>query len=163
MEIVRAGEADWPLVRDVRLRALAADPSAFGSSVQRETALTEHDWRNRIRTSAWFLAMPARPADPPAGLTLVRPLEPGTEADFELNAMWVAPELRGQRIGEALLDAALDAVGTSGGRTVRLRVTNGNDRALTLYSRRGFVPTGRTEPLQSDPQLTVAEYVLTLG
>lgn len=163
MEIVRAGEADWPLVRDVRLRGLAADPSAFGSSVRREAALTEREWRDRIRTAAWFLAMPAGPDDPPAGVALVRPLEPGAEAGFEINAMWVAPELRGQRIGEALLDAALAAVGASGGRTVRLRVTNGNDGALALYSRRGFLPTGRTEPLQSDPRLTVAEYVLTLG
>jgi ribosomal protein S18 acetylase RimI-like enzyme len=163
MEIIRAGEADWPLVRAVRLRALESDPSAFGSTVQRETAFTEHDWRDRIRTAAWFLAMPAGPVDPPVGVTLVRPLEPGAGFDFEINAMWVAPELRGQRIGEALLDAALAGVGASGGRTVRLRVTNGNDGALALYSRCGFVPTGRTEPLQSDPQLTVAEYVLTLG
>jgi ribosomal protein S18 acetylase RimI-like enzyme len=163
MEIVRAGEQDWPLVRAVRLRALEADPSAFASSVEREAAFTEHDWRDRIRTAAWFVVMPAGPVDPPAGVTLVRALEPGADADFEINAMWVAPELRGQRIGESLLDAVLAAVRGSGGRTVRLWVTNGNDGALALYARRGFLPSGRTEPLRSDPQLTTAEYVLTLG
>ena len=94
---------------------------------------------------------------------LNRPLEPGSNADFEINAMWVAPELRGQGIGEALLDAALAAAGSAGARTVRLWVTNGNDGALALYTRRGFLPTGRTEPLLSDPQLTVAEYVSAAG
>jgi ribosomal protein S18 acetylase RimI-like enzyme len=171
VEIVRAAEVDWPLVRAVRLRALAADPSAFGSTVQREAALSEQDWRDRIRGAAWFLAMPgpAEPVEPaadpadPAGVALVRPLEPGSDADFEINAMWVAPELRGQRIGKALLDAVLAAAGSSGARTVRLWVTNGNDGALALYTRRGFLPTGRTEPLLSDPQLVVAEYVLALG
>jgi ribosomal protein S18 acetylase RimI-like enzyme len=170
MEIVRAGEDDWPLVRAVRLRALEADPSAFASSVEREAAFTEHDWRDRIRTAAWFVVIPAGPVDPPAGVTdspagvtLVRPLEPGADADFEINAMWVAPELRGQRIGESLLDAVLAAVRGFGGRTVRLWVTNGNDGAIALYARRGFLPSGRTEPLRSDPQLTTAEYVLTLG
>jgi ribosomal protein S18 acetylase RimI-like enzyme len=163
MEIVRAGEADWPLVRAVRLRALEADPSAYASTLQREAAFTERDWRDRIRTAAWFLAIPASPADPPAGVALVRALEPGSDADYEINAMWVAPELRGQRIGEALLDAVLAAAGASGARTVRLWVTNGNDGALDLYSRRGFLPTGRAEPLRSDSQLTVLEYVLALG
>jgi GNAT superfamily N-acetyltransferase len=175
MKIVRAGEADWRLVRAVRLRALEADPSAFASTLQREAALTEQDWRDRIRGSAWFLAMPgrpadppagvadppAKPADPPAGVALIRPLEPGSDADFEINGMWVTPELRGQRIGEALLDAVLAAA--AGARAVRLWVTNGNDGALALYTRRGFVPTGRTEPLLSDPQLIVAEYVLALS
>jgi hypothetical protein len=33
--------------------------------------------------------------------------------------------------------------------------------ATTLYQDRGFTPTGRTEPLLSDPGLTVLEYVLT--
>jgi len=161
MEIVRASEDDWPLVRAVRLRALEADPSAFASTLQREAGFTEQDWRDRIRGSAWFLVRPGGPADPPAGVALVRPLEPGSDADFEINAMWVAPELRGQRIGEALLDAVLAAA--AGARAVRLWVTNGNDGALALYTRRGFVPTGRTEPLLSDPQLVVAEYVLAFS
>lgn len=163
MEIIRAGEADWPLVRAVRLRALEADPSAFASTVQREAGFTEEIWRDRIRGSAWFLAMPSEPADAPAGMALIRPLEPGSNAEFEINAMWVAPELRGQGIGEAMLEATLGAAGSSGARTVRLWVTNGNDGALALYTRRGFRATGRTEPLLSDPQLTVAEYVLVVG
>ena len=162
MRIVRAGEADWQLVRAVRLRSLEADPSAFASTLQRELAFSGEVWQDRLRTSTWFLALPEQPAEP-VGVALVRPLEPGSNADYEINAMWVAPELRGQRIGEALLDAALAAAGSSGARTVRLWVTSGNDGALALYTRRGFLPTGRTEPLLSDPQLVVAEYLLALG
>lgn len=163
MEIVRATEADWQQVRAVRLQALEADPSAFASSLQRELAFAELAWRERIRTATWFLAMPGGPVDPPAGVALMRPLEPGAHADFEINAMWVTPELRGQRIGDALLDATLTAARAAGARKIRLWVTNGNSGALALYTRRGFVPTGRTEPLLSDPELTVLEYVVAVG
>jgi ribosomal protein S18 acetylase RimI-like enzyme len=172
MRIVRVGEADWQLARAIRLRSLAADPTAFASTLERELALPSEGWQDRLRSSSWFLAVPDQPADPaglpvepagraaePVGVALIRPLAE-ENADYEVNAMWVAPELRGQRIGEALLDAALATV--PGGRTVRLWVTVGNDGAAALYTRRGFRPTGRTEPLRSDSPLTVAEYLLTL-
>jgi len=188
MRIIRAGEADWQLVRAVRLRSLQADPSAFGSTLQRELAFTSEVWHDRLRTATWFLALPDRPAgvaesaglaesagvaesagladpaDPadPAGVALIRPLT-DENADFEINAMWVAPELRGQRTGAALLDAALATAAEAGGGTVRLWVTLGNSAAAALYTRRGFQPTGRTEPLLSDGQLTCAEYLLAVG
>ncbi|HEU5270839.1 MAG TPA: GNAT family N-acetyltransferase [Jatrophihabitans sp.] len=187
MRIVRAGQADWQLVRAARLRSLAADPSAFGSTLQRELAFTDAEWQDRLRTATWFLALPdpaadpppdpppgqpadptpdpaADPADPadPVGVTLIRPLT-GENADFEINAMWVAPELRGQRIGEALLGAALAGATEAGARTVRLWVTVGNTGAAALYTRYGFKPTGRSGPLHSDGQLTCAEYLLAVG
>ncbi len=167
---MRASEADWQQVRAIRLRALEADPSAFASSLQSELALGEQQWRERIRGAAWFLAVDG---DQPAGMAAVlpttalrhpSPLDPdGSDTDFQVISMWVAPELRGQRIGEALLQATLAEARAGGAERVRLWVTNGNSGALTLYTRCGFVSTGRTEPLLSDPQLTVAEYVLGLG
>lgn len=161
MRIIRAAEADWQLVRTVRLRSLAADPSAFGSTLQRELAFTGEMWQDRLRTATWFLALPEDAADPaePVGVALIRPLT-GENADFEINAMWVAPELRGQRTGAALLDAALAGAAEAGARTVRLWVTAGNTGAAALYTRYGFRPTGRSEPLHSDGQLTCAEYLL---
>jgi ribosomal protein S18 acetylase RimI-like enzyme len=164
VRIIRAGEADWRLARAVRLRSLAADPSAFGSTLERELAFPAELWQDRLRTSAWFLALPdqagsaAAPVEP-VGVALIRSLA-GENADYEVNAMWVQPELRGQRIGETLLQAAL---ATATGRSVRLWVTTGNDAAAGLYARRGFRPTGRTEPLRTDSQLTIAEYLLPLA
>jgi len=152
--IVRAAEADWVAARDVRLQALAADPSAFGSTLERELRFTESDWRQRLAGGGWHLALAG---DVPVGLVSSRPLT-GEQAELEINAMWVRPDQRGQRIGEQLLAAAIDGAGT---RKVRLWVTTGNDAAIALYARHGFVPTGRTEPLPSDPRLIMLEYALS--
>lgn len=167
MRIVRASEADWQLVRALRLRALQADPSAFASSLERELAFGEREWRERIRTAGWFLALAdGTPVGTAAGLPLSA-AESGPTGelppDYRIISMWVAPELRGRRVGEALLDAVLAEARTAGARKLQLWVTTGNSGALALYTRRGFVPTGRTEPLLSDPQLTVLEYVLSPG
>lgn len=161
MRIVLATEADWPAARQIRLRSLAADPTAYASTLQRELELPSEVWQDRLRTSSWFLAVPEDSADP-VGVALIRPLPTDQDADQEINAMWVAPELRGHRLGEALLDAAVTAAVAAGARTVRLWVTVGNEAATALYTRYGFRPTGRAEPLRSDGQLSCAEYLLTV-
>ncbi|HEX2903958.1 MAG TPA: GNAT family N-acetyltransferase [Jatrophihabitans sp.] len=170
VRIARAEPADWQQLRAVRLAGLEADPSAFGSSLERELAFTEDRWRSWPQTSTIYLACDG---DRAVGIGLIRSLTDRTDpADppekppppaGEINAMWVDPELRGEGIGELLLRALLDAGRAAGYQAVRLWVTRGNDGAIRLYERCGFLPTGRTEPLLSDPQLTVLEYVLAFG
>jgi len=168
--IRRAGSSDWARLRDVRLRSLAADPSAFGSSLAREQAFGDEIWQERTRTSACFLAVPDdRDGDPDGdeevaavGVGLIRALTE-EDADGEINAMWVDPEYRGTGVGGQLLQALLETARAGRYRSVRLRVTAGNQAATLLYERAGFVPSGRTEPLLSDPQLTTAEYRLELA
>ena len=157
-EIRRAVPDDWPMLRTVRLRALEADPSAYGSTLERERAYTEDRWRSWPGTAAVFLAVDDRR---PIGIAVIRQLT-GENADGEINAMWVQPESRGTGIGRQLLDAALGSARAGGYRSVRLRVTSGNLGAITLYERAGFTRTGRDEPLQSDDQLTVHEYLLPI-
>lgn len=161
-QVLRAGPADWRRVRDVRLRALAADPSAFGSSLEREQGYDEQRWRSWPAASAVLLAVDPDVPDQPVGLATLRALSAEENADGELNAMWVEPEQRGTGLGGRLLQAALASAAAGGYRSVRLWVTDGNLGAGTLYERAGFRRTGRTEPLPSDPQLTVHEYLLVL-
>jgi hypothetical protein len=47
-EVLRIGPDDWETFRDVRLRALADSPDAFASTLERERAFAEADWRRRV-------------------------------------------------------------------------------------------------------------------
>lgn len=66
----------WQTYRDVRLRALATDPDAFGSNLAREQAFDDARWIEQAAnpgTFLWFAADPAMPrqeeaAAVPAGL-----------------------------------------------------------------------------------------------
>lgn len=157
--ITRAEAADWRDVRAVRLASLKADPSAFGASLEQTLTLPEDKWRSWPETAAVYLA---RLDERPVGIGLIRGLI-GENADGEINAMWVDPETRGTGVGRALLQQLLESGRAGGYQSVRLWVTSGNDAAIRLYEQAGFVPTGRTESLHSDPQLTVLEYVLAYG
>jgi ribosomal protein S18 acetylase RimI-like enzyme len=170
-QVVRIDEQAWRRLRDVRLAALAADPSAFGSSLDRESRFEEDRWRAWPRTSACFLAEPmetglGQPV-PAAGLAVGKDhgaggTETAESTVAELNALWVAPEARGLGVGAALVTAVLDWAQASGKQRLTLWVTSGNAGAIGLYERLGFGRTGAVKPLPSDPELTEVEYALLL-
>ena len=66
-----------------------------------------------------------------------------TEAAW-LISMWVAPEVRGQGVGEALIDAVLGWARVGGARRLLLDVGDHNQPAIALYARKGFEPNGTT-------------------
>jgi RimJ/RimL family protein N-acetyltransferase len=44
-------EGNWTLLRDIRLKGLKSDPGVFGSNFQKESAMTESDWRGWLTNS----------------------------------------------------------------------------------------------------------------
>ena len=67
-----------------------------------------------------------------------------------LDELYVRPELRGRRLGSALLDAALVLVRDRGGALVEINVDGEDTDARRFYEAHGFT---NTEPNQSDPML----------
>ena len=61
---------------------------------------------------------------------------------FHVIAMWVAPEVRRQGLGHALLSHAEDWIRLCGGRVVQLHVTTAATGARRLYEAAGFRPDG---------------------
>lgn len=67
-----------------------------------------------------------------------------------LDELYVRPELRGRRLGSALLDAALDLVRDRGGALMEINVDGEDTDARRFYEAHGFT---NTEPNQTDPML----------
>lgn len=56
-----------------------------------------------------------------------------------VDELFIVPEHRGQGIGEALLDRALETMQTDGIKAVHLEVGRLNAKAQALYQKRGFL------------------------
>jgi RimJ/RimL family protein N-acetyltransferase len=156
IEVVRAGEGDLPAVIATRLRALTDAPEAFGSTLERERSLTRAQWLVRMQRGPWWLARPSPPSAPspvaPVGLVAACP-DPDVPEHTQLVSMWVAAEARGGPAAPALVTAVVDWAAGEDHPAVVLWVVSANERARRLYSRMGFTPTGRSQPLPSDPQV----------
>lgn len=152
--------ADWTFFRDVRLRALATEPWAFGSTLARERGFSEDQWKERIirnsatSPSATWAAIDS--ADRFVGIVTAARVD-GT---FRIFAMWVAPEKRGQGIAGRLLDEALSWIeGAAPRSSVALEVNPRAAAAVRLYESRGFCPTGKSAPLGHTPRERVQEMI----
>jgi GNAT superfamily N-acetyltransferase len=153
---------DWQALRDTRLAGLREAPQAFGSTYAREAPFTEDQWRARTTCSGhgvmFFAGLP-RLADP-AGIAGVYVEDDGT---VEIVSMWVRPQARGQKAGEALIEAAAGWARARGHDVLHLWVTESNAQARRLYERCGFTLTGETQPLPSDPALAEVRMRRPLG
>jgi ribosomal protein S18 acetylase RimI-like enzyme len=133
-ELRRLGPDDWEVFRDVRLRALADSPDAFGSTLRREQGFTESDWRRRASGPLVVVLDP-------------HPVSIGGLFDEDgvghVWGMWTDPAHRRRGHARAVLDALVPAEGP-----VQLHVNITNHGARTAYERYGFVGTGVLEPLR---------------
>lgn len=154
--IVRRFTADeWRMYRGLRLRALADSPDAFGSTLAREAAFPDSDWRNRLAdgaSSPRALPLVALVDDAPAGLAWARIADSDTDV-AHLYQVWVAPEHRGRGAGRLLVEAAIAWARESGLRALLLDVTVSNGAAVQLYRRLGFTDAGDTQPMREGSAL----------
>ncbi|MBD8869990.1 GNAT family N-acetyltransferase [Nocardioides donggukensis] len=156
MDTIRVLEADdWELLRDLRLRALADAPEAYCSTVERELAFTESDWRQRSGGLSVVAFAGGEPAAIGGGFS-------STPGWMQVVGMWTAPEHRGRGLATAVLGELVHHARTQGQR-VTLDVVEGNTAAESTYTHFGFVPTGESEPLREGSDLLVWRYVLPAG
>ncbi|MFN8075508.1 MAG: GNAT family N-acetyltransferase [Kineosporiaceae bacterium] len=154
--VERAREAQWRAVRDVRLAALAESPSAFGSTLEREQTYDAARWRQWTRAAVFLASVGGTPVGIAAGV-------PGdTEASRQLVAVWVSPDVRGRGVSSQLLERVEEWAVSDGARCLHLWLARGNVPARRLYERRGYVDTGRVQPLPSNPAVLEDQMVLTL-
>ena len=142
-------------LRRLRLGALAEAPDAFDSPLAGERALPAEVWVRRAAAGAAGETVATFIADDEGDyIGLVTGLwEVEGPGRVMVVSMWVAPRARGRGLGRQLLDAVVGWARERGARQVDLWVTDGNDPARTLYEQAGFVPTGESAPLDTNPSL----------
>lgn len=144
MELRRASADDWEASRDVRLRALAQDPNAFCSTLEREAGFDEPTWRERLGRGITVLAWDGE--EPVA--TVTGKADPHEAGGREVVALWVDPTQRGTGVADALLTFVIDWARGEGAHEVALWVAEDNSRARTLYECFGFTPTGERDVMR---------------
>ncbi len=144
-----AAPADWELVRDLRLRALADAPGAFASTLEREAAYEDGEWQRRVADGHWWSARTGG-----RSIGLVAAVAGTSTTDRHLVSMWVAPDHRGGGAAAALVEAVCAWAADDGAETVSLWVVGTNERARRFYDRLGFAPTGERQPLPGAPEVT---------
>jgi ribosomal protein S18 acetylase RimI-like enzyme len=164
LRVEAAGPDRWQQVRDLRLAALRDTPDAFGATLDEEGEQPATWWRSRLaREDAHTLVASVLTPD---GLTVgvgLCVLAPVTDraGTLGLFAVWVAPWARGTGAGDALLLAAIERARERGAQELALDVGDHNAAAVALYTRHGFVPSGRRGSLPP-PREHVTEHELVL-
>lgn len=155
---VRPGTVDdWSAYRALRLRMLSDAPSAYAARYADEARLPEERWQERAVNPMLFLAYApdGRLVGTAAGLRR-------SDAEVVVVAMYVEPAHRGQGCAGRLLEAIAAAARQYDAERLLLHITTGNRSADRSYTRYGFTRTGRSWPLERDPELTEIEMVLDL-
>lgn len=163
MKLITMDETLWQEMRSLRLEMLADTPTAYVESLETALNLPEEEWRFRARRSAQ-----------PNSRTLVAVADDGrwigTMTGFVrpdgvamLVGVYVAAAARGTGVSDALLDGIEAWTLEQGHFHLVLGVHEDGLPAQSFYRRRGYRPTGETEPYPLDPTKNEIIMSRTLG
>lgn len=139
---------NWRRLRKTRLRALRESPDAFLATFEQERRYDQERWQQEFSRGSWYVGRLGRTVVALVGVTR----EPGAPADERyLEYLWVSPEQRGSGIGTEMLAWVLKRLRTAAIKIAYLWVLDGNDAAMRLYRRAGFVSANHRQPLDADP------------
>ncbi len=149
--IRRLTEDDWLEFSQVRLKALQTDPKVFGSNSEKESQMTETEWRNRFQPddSAIFLIYAG---DTPIGMTCV-----GVDRDAPTKKIalfwgsWLAPRVRRKGLSELMYRARINWA-KQHSTIERLVVSHRASNLVSKYAnqKHGFVATHANEKVWTD-------------
>jgi ribosomal protein S18 acetylase RimI-like enzyme len=139
---------EWPMLQGIRLAALKQAPDSFLARYQDELDFDEYRWRAEFDRGEWTIGFRGELPVSLLGCTREK-TTPWHECYLEY--LWVAPESRENGIGYSMLADAIARLRKQGVRTAYLWVLDGNDSAVRLYRRAGFVSSNHRQPLTARP------------
>jgi ribosomal protein S18 acetylase RimI-like enzyme len=103
----------------------------------------EHQWRCRVATEHWFVAVDDEGVIGMAALVDCSPKDP-----YHLESIWVAPTHRNRGVFRALLDGIIEIARRAELTDLWLWVLEDNRCALRVYERLGFERTGERQRIR---------------
>lgn len=153
-------ESEWPLYRDIRLRALAESPGSFTATLADEADRDEQFWRDRMTRSYRLLA---ERGEVPQGIASLGPDEQDP-AQGEVFGLYVVPEARSTGVSWRLVEATADLAIQAGYTQLYYWVGTDNARAIGFGKNFGFSTTDRRRPARpSDLHQGEDEIAMVLG
>ena len=133
--------ADAAAYRAIRLEALRCNPEAFGSTFQVENDQPLKRFVDLLYFGASiFGAFQSEELIGIAGLLLAQGKKETHKGT--LVSMYVCPDFRKAGVGQRLVEAVVESAAQHHLELLQLAVVSGNDSALRLYQRMGFVQYG---------------------
>ena len=160
----RFSAEEWAAYRDIRLRALAEAPDAFGGTFAMDGLRPDSDWADRLLTganSANDFPLAAEYDGELVGMAWAH-VDADTPTIANVYQMWVAPHRRGMGGGAIILNALIEWARTTTAELMELSVTTGNSAAYRLYRAAGFWEHDEPEPLRPGSALVAQPMRLTL-
>lgn len=144
IEIITPKQEESARLRELRLRALADAPFAFGADYKVESEKPLEYWQEYLRNTDWCFAVID---GKDIGLLSVDKADADRGSDCWMASWWIDEAYRGQGIPKLMLNW-LDNLCTSKGWTKQgLGVWPENERAIAAYIKLGFIKGEK--PLQS--------------
>jgi ribosomal protein S18 acetylase RimI-like enzyme len=157
IEMLAPGQ--WRRLRNLRLSALRDSPHAFLSTYEQERSFSKARWQAEFDRGDWHSC---RVGSRFISLLGVTREHAGRADERYLEFLWVSPDFRHCGIALDMLAVVLKNLRMSGIRTASLWVLDGNDIAVQLYQRVGFVRTHHRQHLQARPGRTEERMMLPL-
>jgi GNAT superfamily N-acetyltransferase len=140
-------------LRALRLRALAAAPAAFASTLAAESALGDDHWRGLVEEAvAGDQGTIAIAVDGERWVGMAAGFWYDRDRGIaQLWGLFVEPAARGTSTGAALVGAVRDWAASAGATFVRLGIIEPADELRRFYARLGFVALDDPAPMRVDP------------
>ena len=144
LEIITPKSDEAARLRELRLRALADAPYAFGADYKVEFEKPIEYWQDYLRNTDWCFAV-IDGVD--IGLLAVDKADTDRNSDCWMASWWLEEAYRGQGIPKLMLEWLDNLCLSKGWKKQGLGVWPENERAIAAYIKLGFVKGEK--PLQS--------------
>lgn len=159
----RIADGDGPILRSVRLAALADAPGDATTTLARAQARDDDHWDEAASANslgglqATFFAEVG--GDTSAQVVGMVGAYANRDGAVNVVGLWSAPGFRDIGVAAELIAAVAEWASNASGDRLRLWLVERNEFALAFYEDEGFEATGATMPYEPNPRIRQLELV----